>query len=238
MRLKGYNCAQPGAYFITLITHQRADIFGEILEGGMQLSSAGKIVHEEMLRSNSMRREIRLNEDEFIVVPNHAHAIVWIVDPGSEEDASSMKSVLIDEEEGKRHALHQSETGLRESDAQFKRLPCSLSSFIAGFKSAVTGRARRELGLTDVWQRSYYDHIIRNEREFDKIWNYIDTNSLNWQEDQLHPSAPPTGFIRNRSWQTDPPPLSSACGTTATFCAMTACLMAITSSSSSTCPTS
>jgi REP element-mobilizing transposase RayT len=63
-----------------------------------------------------------------------------------------------------------------------------LGSFIAGFKAAVTSRARRELDLSVVWQRNYYEHIIRNEQEFRKIWDYIDANPVRWQEDQLRPS--------------------------------------------------
>jgi len=65
-----------------------------------------------------------------------------------------------------------------------------LSSFVAGFKAAVAKSAEQELDLTRVWQRNYYDHIIRNDRDFLSIWSYIDTNLQRWQEDQLYPSMP------------------------------------------------
>jgi putative transposase len=74
----------------------------------------------------------------------------------------------------------------------------SLSSFIAGFKASVTSRARRELDITGIWQRNYYDHIIRNETELMKIWHYIDTNPSKWEEDQLHPDAPPNPFNQDK----------------------------------------
>ena len=74
--------------------------------------------------------------------------------------------------------------------------PRSLGSFISGFKAFVTSRARRELNMLDVWRRNYYDHVIRGEAEFQKIWVYIDDNPRRWQEDQLHPSAPVNQFHR------------------------------------------
>jgi putative transposase len=66
-------------------------------------------------------------------------------------------------------------------------LPRSLSSFVAGFKAAVTSRAGHELILSGVWQHNYYDHIIRNEKDFLEIWHYIDTNPQRWLEDRLYP---------------------------------------------------
>ena len=78
MRLKNYDYSQPGAYFITLVTYQREMLFGRVAEGKMEYSRLGKIVREEWIKSNRMRREIQLNEDEFIVMPNHIHGIVWI----------------------------------------------------------------------------------------------------------------------------------------------------------------
>ena len=79
IRLKGYDYTQPGAYFITLVTHRREMIFGDVVEAQMALSALGQIVHEEWMRSIQIREEIRLYEDEFVVMPNHAHGIVWMV---------------------------------------------------------------------------------------------------------------------------------------------------------------
>jgi hypothetical protein len=79
-------------------------------------------------------------------------------------------------------------------DPTLRRLPRSLSSFVAGFKASVTSRARRELNMADIWQSNNYDHIIRNEQDFLNIWNDIDTNPQGWQEDQLHSSVPANRF--------------------------------------------
>ena len=65
-----------------------------------------------------------------------------------------------------------------------RRVPRSLGSFIAGFKASVTSRAGRELNMTGIWQRNYYEHIIRNERELHNIARYIRDNPLNWQLDR------------------------------------------------------
>jgi putative transposase len=72
-----------------------------------------------------------------------------------------------------------------------------LGSFIAGFKAAVTSQAGRELNSANIWQRNYYERIVRNENELKNFWGYIETNPSHWQEDQLHPSARPNPFNQN-----------------------------------------
>jgi REP element-mobilizing transposase RayT len=184
-RLKGYDYTQPGAYFVTLVTYRREEIFGKIIQGEMQLSVLGQIVHDEWVRSAEIRKEIRLNADELAIMPNHAHGIVWIVNhvgaDGVRPDFDVHLNVGDIPNKGARRV-------------PLQRLPGSLGSFIAGFKSSVTSRAKKELGLTGVWQRNYYEHIIRNEAEFHVLWNYMDDNPRKWDEDQLHPSAPPNPF--------------------------------------------
>jgi putative transposase len=86
IRLKRYDYTQPGAYFITFCTYQPDEIFGEVINGDMRFSALGEIVREEWLRSVEIRKEIRLFEDEFVVMPNHGHGIVWIVDTAGGAD--------------------------------------------------------------------------------------------------------------------------------------------------------
>ncbi len=213
MRLKGYNYAQPGAYFITLVTYQRQEIFGRIVDGDMELSALGQIAHHEWVRSSAIRQEIHLHEDEFVLMPNHIHGIVWIV--GTDVGADSVRpnhDVRPNPGVRPNHDIHFLDglpidakgaypaplpdpdillpvgaDGVRPNPGV--RVPRSLSSFIAGYKAAVTSRAHRELNMTGIWQRNYYDHIIRAESEFIQIRQYIDANPLRWQDDQLHPSA-------------------------------------------------
>ena len=185
IRLKGYDYTQTGAYFVTICAFRREQIFGTEINGGLQLSPIGQIIQAEWFRSAEIRNEIRFFEDEFVVMPNHMHGIVWIdenkpvgADAVRDIDAGAKGVRPIDGEEGTRRV-------------PLRMVPRSLGSFIAGFKAAVTSRVGRELNAANIWQRNYYEHIIRNETELKNIWNYIDTNPLRWQEDQLHPSALP-----------------------------------------------
>ncbi len=181
MRLQGYDYTQPGAYFITLVTYQRWELFGQILNGEMKLSAIGQIAQDEWMRSSQLRREICLNEDEFVIMPNHIHGIVWIVDLVGADGVRPIDAQAEDNLRGVNNAGG-------ACHAPLQRPPHSLSAFIAGYKSIVTSRARHEFNMVGIWQRNYYDHIIRTEKDFTDIWHYIDGNPQRWQEDQLHPS--------------------------------------------------
>ncbi len=182
-RLKGYDYAQPGAYFITLVTYHRDELFGKIDNGEMQLSNLGQIVCAEWSHSNNIRKEIIIYDDEFVIMPNHLHGIVWIV--GAERVRRTLQP------DGVRLQSIEEGASLAPLQAPPRRKPRSLSSFVAGFKSAVTSRADRELNMSGIWQRNYYDHIIRDDQELKTIWDYIDTNPQKWQEDQLRPPLTP-----------------------------------------------
>ncbi|ROR02911.1 hypothetical protein EDC27_0153 [Desulfosoma caldarium] len=80
IRLKGYDYTLPGAYFVTIVTHDRACLFGQVVNGEMRLNDTGKIAREEWFAAARIRPYIRLDEHEFVVMPNHVHGILWIVD--------------------------------------------------------------------------------------------------------------------------------------------------------------
>lgn len=80
IRLKGYDYRQPGAYFITIVTQDRVCLFGEVADGEIRLNDAGKIVCEEWFAAARIRPYVRLDEREFVVMPNHVHGIIWIAD--------------------------------------------------------------------------------------------------------------------------------------------------------------
>jgi putative transposase len=119
IRLKGYDYASAGGYYLTVVAFQRECLFGDIIAGEMQLNSLGKIVREEWLRSTVIRKEIRLEEDEFVVMPNHIHGILWIYDVG----ADGVRPIYPKEFRPSKSA----------SIGLLQRPPKSLSSFIAGF---------------------------------------------------------------------------------------------------------
>ncbi len=162
IRLKGYDYAQPGAYFVTVCTQNHECLFGTIVDGEMRLSKFGKIAQGEWLASADIRQEIRL--DVFMVMPNHIHGVIWLVD----DDVGA--------------------TGRSPLPPQGPK-PRSLGAFVAGYKSAVTKRINRIRGTPGfpVWQRNYYDHIIRNEDELNRIREYIANNPLRWHLDRENP---------------------------------------------------
>jgi len=173
IRLKGYDYSLAGAYFITIVAYKREMLFGEIVNGVMRLSRRGEIVREEWFASVNIRKEIKLFEDEFVVMPNHAHGIVWIVEDDSRFTVDAGRSVGAGRD-------------VVGSDGRptLRMKPKSLSSFVAGFKSSVTKRIRDELNETGIWQRNYHDRIIRNDKELNAIRDYIESNPGNWAEDE------------------------------------------------------
>ena len=185
IRLRGYNYARPGAYFVTICTHARAPLFGHVVDGEMVLNEYGEIVREEWMRSAEIRAEIELFPEEFVVMPNHIHGIVWIVvtDDPAGYDENTHPTVGAHGRAPEKFRAH--------SHAPLHRPPRSLGSFIAGFKSSVTKRinARRGTPGAPVWQRNYYEHIIRTERALRAIRRYIIENPLRWHLDRYNPHA-------------------------------------------------
>ena len=166
LRLKGYDYSQAGAYFVTICTQNRACLFGHIADGQMVLNEYGKIVRDEWLKSSEIRNEIEL--DEFVVMPNHFHGIAWIV--------------------GVHEKCHNAVLGAH-GRAPLRREPRSLGSLTAGFKSAVTKRIneiRRTPGVK-LWQRNYYEHVIRDENELNSVREYIINNPAQWDTDRENP---------------------------------------------------
>ncbi len=180
-RLKGYDYAAEGLYFITLCTAQRQGLFGAVVDGHMELNLLGQIVANEWMKTPQIRSDFDL--DGWVVMPNHIHGIVVINSLNQPHDAIAPVGAH-------RHAPQDAspKTGIAY------RRPHSVSSFIAGFKSATTKQIniQRNAARTPVWQRNYYDHIIRSEDSLHHIQTYIQNNPATWQKDQLHPTNPST----------------------------------------------
>jgi putative transposase len=188
IRLKGYDYSLAGAYFVTACSWQREPLFGSIENGMVRLSPIGKILQEEWFKSGEIRQEICLFDDQFVIMPNHIHGIVWIVEilgadgVCPEDDGVRQKNDPV----GTGGACP--ELGDRRSPRHLTLPKKSLGSFMAGFKSAATRRAREECNQTGIWQRNHYEHIIRNEAELDRIQHYILANPANWSDDQENPA--------------------------------------------------
>ncbi|MFA5881379.1 MAG: transposase [Eubacteriales bacterium] len=169
IRLKGYDYSKAGYYFITICTKNRETLFGSIENGEMKLNEYGDIVREEWMKSSEIRREIEL--DYFIIMPDHIHGIVIINETKSGVGAHG-------------HApLHSHITS--QNIKPLHRKPKSISSFVAGFKSIVTKRINilRNCPQMSVWQRGYYEHIVRSEKDLKRIKTYIIENLNKWLDD-------------------------------------------------------
>lgn len=182
IRLPSHDYTASGLYFITICTHDRECLFGEIADGEMQLNSNGEIVVQEWLKSPSIRTEIIL--DAWVVMPNHFHGIVSI-NPIPQPN----NIIPIDHAKPDTVGVNGRSPSPQISSKNINLSPKSLSSFVAGFKSSVTKQINllRETPRIPVWQRNYYEHIIRNHQALLNIRHYIENNPLNWVSDQLHP---------------------------------------------------
>ncbi len=162
IRLRGYDYSQSGAYFITFCAQRGVCLFGDTIEEQMLLNSLGEIVQDEWVRSAKIRSEIGL--DEFVVMPNHFHAIVLI-----NQAANS---------------------GQGAQPCAPTRRPRSLSTLVAQFKASTTRRINEAQGIHEarIWQRNFHDRVIRDDGELISIRNYIKLNSANWMKDEYHPS--------------------------------------------------
>ena len=166
-RLKDGDYSRSGGYFVTVCTFHRTSLFGKIVNGRMELNDFGRIVENEWFKSSLIRREIEL--DAFQIMPNHLHGIIFI-----QENFNKLIS-------------GDSVGANGRSPLQMK--PKSLSSFISGFKSSVTKQINMLQGTPgqNIWQRNFYDRIIRNDDELHKIQEYIVNNPLKWELDKDNP---------------------------------------------------
>jgi putative transposase len=158
IRLPGHDYGSPGAYFVTIVTRDREQLFGQIADHEMYLNTSGQIVREEWERTPCIRPGVEI--DAFVVMPNHAHLLVVV---GAHSCAP----------------LHGRQT------AVLPRPRRSLGSLVACFKATATRRINEIRGTpgAPVWQRNYHEHIIRDETEFDEIRQYILENPLHWDDD-------------------------------------------------------
>ena len=169
IRLPGYNYSQPGAYFITLCAEQRQCIFGDIVDGQMILNQYGAIIADTYRWL--CQHYPYFYTDEWVVMPNHFHAIMVITNEPCRGGSRTAPTIN-----------HRNPTT--------KRKP--LGRLIGAFKTVSTKKINilRNAPGTKLWQRNYYEHIIRNSDAMDKIRQYISNNPLSWQIDQLHPHNP------------------------------------------------
>ena len=174
-RARFWDYARNTAYFVTLYTRHRLCYFGELVDGGMVLSELGAIVESEWLKTFEMRPDMNLWQGAYVVMPDHFHAIIGIGD-----NAYNSKNKT-----HRRDAMHCVSTSDHKNKSTFPKNKFgpqskNLASIIRGFKIGVTKNARL-INPDFEWQSRYHDHIIRNEKSFQSISNYIIHNPVKWQ---------------------------------------------------------
>ena len=182
LRLPNYDYTQSGAYFVTICTWNRECLLGEIVAGEMRLNEYGHIVVECWLAIPQHFPRVEL--DAFVVMPNHIHGIIMIA------GATHPSPDLV----GATHASPDPVGATHASPLQKQHRsgpnPQSLGAIVGSFKSAAAKRINEFRGTPGfpVWQRNYYEHIIRNESALQRIRMYIQNNPINWDLDSENPN--------------------------------------------------
>ena len=183
IRLKEYDYSQIGAYFVTICSSRKRIIFGDIKNGIMGLSEAGIIAYECWNDLPNHFPNIEL--DEISIMPNHIHFIV-IIDKDIRRGAAC--SAQNDAKFRAGAALHYAQTDVKSQEGAASRAPTggSLSAIVGSYKSAVTNKINKmyERSGISIWQRNYYEHIIRNGKELNATRKYIQLNPANWEQDK------------------------------------------------------
>jgi REP element-mobilizing transposase RayT len=186
IRLAGYDYSQAGAYFITVCTHNRAHLFGEIRGENtntpeMILNDLGKMVKKCWKEIPQHFPDVEL--DEFVVMPNHIHGILAIM---------TIQNVGV-QNVGVQNVGVQNFEPLRN---QFQHIiPRSIGSVIRGFKIGVTKWCRAKSPGFSVWQRGYFEHVIRDDGSIKRIREYIVQNPTKWDIDRENRRPKSTPFI-------------------------------------------
>jgi len=144
IRLKEFDYSLPGAYFVTIVTYERSNLFGEMEKEKVNLNQTGKLVSNEWLRLQTRFPGVEI--DEFVIMPNHLHGVIIITATESTQ---------------------------------------TLGSIVGSFKSSTSrliNALQRTKGIP-IWQRNYYEHIIRDEEELNRVRQYIANNPSQWNKD-------------------------------------------------------
>jgi putative transposase len=169
-RLQGYDYSREGAYFVTICTHGRAYLFGDVVDNQMRLNDVGAIADETWYTIPLHHPHVEL--DAFVVMPNHVHGIIVIhrdsVGTGRAPSVPIPPSAL--------------------SIPSFDTTKQTLGVVIGAYKSAITKAVNRRMGLRAplMWQVRFHDHIIRDARELDIFRAYVADNPARWEQDTFY----------------------------------------------------
>lgn len=176
LRVPEFDYSQPGAYYVTIVAQDRKPLFGQIVDGDMVLNEIGKMVKE--IVEGVPRHYQNIHVEVSVIMPNHVHILFLITDVVAGPRACQSD---------------QSNNGQPQGVAPTKE-QLSLPDIVHRIKSLTTHRYM--FGVRDkgwprfdkrLWQRNYYERFIRNERDYQAVYDYIITNPMNWEQDEEFP---------------------------------------------------
>ena len=178
VRLKAYDYSSAGAYFITICTQDRRCILSDdVLVGGgvadaprLRLTEPGMTVEQTLLEMDRTYDYISI--DNYVIMPNHVHLLVSITDSGMSRTPSP---------------TDHPESAYEPVGAGVPDRPSPANAVLPAFVSTFKRFTNRKCG-EKLWQRSYYEHVIRNDRDYEETWNYIENNPAKWIDDRYYQS--------------------------------------------------
>ena len=181
IRLRGYDYVQTGAYFVTVVTKDRTCLFGEVVNGEPRLNNAGRIIQATWNELPNHYPGVECHA--FVIMPNHVHGIIVLVEDDAGVGSNDVGAGLKPAQPGLR-ATTTPRAGLKPAPTRH-----GLPEIIRGFKTFSARRMndmRRTPGAP-IWQRNYYEHVVRGDNELTRIWKYIANNPLQWEMDRENP---------------------------------------------------
>ncbi len=214
IRLKDYDYASEGLYFITICCDNHSCLFGHIENGEMILNAFGQIAYNEWYKTSELRPNVELGE--FVIMPNHIHGIIRFLGRGDNWVIENTEKNITKSQSVEKGLMGGAETGVCGGtgsgvlggtgsgvcggtgsgvcggtgsgvcNTPLRSPANNIGSIVRGYKSAVTKQLNlMNIGCT-VWQRNYWDNIIRNEKAYKNISEYIINNPAKWSEDRFH----------------------------------------------------
>lgn len=170
IRLPDFDYTRPGAYFVTICAHDRACLFGEIVDGEMRLNRWGEVVQQTWDAVPGHFSNVAL--DQFVIMPNHVHGII----------------VLNDDDRVGAQFIAPGNIMSTANSGAINRAP-TIGNIVRCFKARCTYviNLLRHTPTPPVWQRNYYEHVIRNDHDLTTIRDYIAGNPARWTDDENHP---------------------------------------------------
>ncbi|MCB0220578.1 MAG: transposase [Chrysiogenetes bacterium] len=177
IRLRGYDYTRAGAYFLTICARGRECLFGEVAEGTVRLSDSGRAV--EAAWHGLPEHYPHVDLDAFVVMPNHVHGIIVLSDPdvGAGLKPAPTENAVVEMD---RAGLKPAPTGTHHG----------LPEIVRAFKTFSARRINALRGTpgVPVWQRNYYEHIVRDDDDLARIREYIANNPIGWGGDRENPA--------------------------------------------------